>query len=120
MTAPVRKATRRPVKPPTVSTVYDGSRLIGEIKPSARGFTARLTSGRRLGAFATEKLAMRAITAATRGEGTRPTEAPGRPNWQPGERVAAPAKTSKSTSSPRAQRGSERALEQELRSSPND
>ena len=116
-----RIAKRRPVKPPTESAVYAGSMLIGEIKPSARGFTARLATGRRLGAFADERLAMKAITAAARAESTRATEAPNKGfNWQPGERLDGPAKAAKSISSPRAQRGSERALEQELRSSPND
>ena len=43
MTA-ARKTTRRKAAA-SKSTVYDGSRLIGEIRPSARGFTARLAGG---------------------------------------------------------------------------
>ena len=71
--AAARNATRRPVKPPTESSVYDGSRMIGEIKPTGHGFSARLATGRRLaGTFATERLAMRAITAATRAANPSP------------------------------------------------
>jgi hypothetical protein len=97
MTA-ARRAKRRPVKPPTASSVYHGSVLIGEVLPRrGGGFAARLTSGKRLGAFADERSAMRAITAAARAESTRATEAPNKGfNWQPGERVDGPSKTSKS------------------------
>ena len=62
-----RKTARRKAAA-SKSTVYDGSRLIGEIRPGARGFTARLAGGRRLGAFVSAQLAMRAITSAARAE----------------------------------------------------
>ena len=66
-----RKTARRKAAA-SESTVYDGSLLIGEIKPGARGFTARTAGGRRLGAFASAQLAMRAITSAARAERSSP------------------------------------------------
>jgi hypothetical protein len=68
MTA-VRKAKRRrPAEPPRESQVYDGSRMLGEIRPKSGGFIARTVSGRRLGSFATEKSAMKAICAGAHAE----------------------------------------------------
>jgi hypothetical protein len=65
VTTAARKTARRRALA-AESVVYDGSKLIGEIKPKAGMFTARLASGRRLGAFTTDQLAMKAITAAAR------------------------------------------------------
>jgi len=50
------------------SSVYDGSRFLGDVAPRrGGGYVAKLASGRRLlGAFKTERAAMSAITAAFR------------------------------------------------------
>ncbi len=67
MTAPARKRPRRDARPPAESSVYDGGRLLAEIRPKAGAFAARLANGRALGsAFATERAAMRANCAADR------------------------------------------------------
>jgi hypothetical protein len=68
MSAVARKTVRRKAAPPAESSVYDGARLLGEIKPRGRTFTARLASGRRLGSFANERLAQKAICAGARAE----------------------------------------------------
>ncbi len=60
------KTTRRKARPAAESVVYDGSKLLGTVSPRRGGFAPRLVSGRRLGAFASEQLAMKAITAAAR------------------------------------------------------
>lgn len=79
VTAADRKPRRRKAaQPPTESWVYSGRVLIGEIKPKDRAFTARLANGRRLGSFADERAAMRAITTAARdGRAPSPTEIQG-------------------------------------------
>ncbi len=69
MTAARKTARRRAAKPASELSVYSGSVMLGEIKPSPRGFVARMASGRRLpGAFANEREAMRAITSSSREE----------------------------------------------------
>jgi len=57
------------------SSVYDGSRFLGDVVPRrAGGFSAKLASGRRLpGSFKSERLAMAAITAAQR-DANQPSE----------------------------------------------
>lgn len=61
-----RTPSRREAKAPTKSSVYDGSRLLGVIKPKAGAFVARLANGRTLGEFSDERSAMRAICSADR------------------------------------------------------
>ncbi len=68
MPAAARKRPRRDSKPPTESSVYDGSRLLGVIKPKAEAFVARLANGRALGEFPDARAAMRGICAAARRE----------------------------------------------------
>jgi hypothetical protein len=64
----IRKPRRKAKPAPVESSVYDGALRLGDISPLGRSFTARLASGRRLGAFPTEKAAMKEICAAARAE----------------------------------------------------
>ena len=52
--------------PQAESSVYDGTRLLGVIRPQASAFVARLAAGRALGEFVDVRSAMRAICAADR------------------------------------------------------
>lgn len=63
-TKPKRK--RKAAAAPSESAVYDGSRLLGTITPKDETFVARNTAGKKLGSFATDRLAMKAITDAAR------------------------------------------------------
>jgi len=63
--APVGR--RRQAEPPRESAVYDGSRLLGVIKPAAGAFVARCPMGQKIGDFPDARSAMRAICAAARG-----------------------------------------------------
>jgi hypothetical protein len=58
------RAQRR--EPPAESSVYDGRRLLGTIKPGGRAFVARDAGGKRLGEFDDARSAMRRICDAAR------------------------------------------------------
>ena len=65
MTAVRSRKHARP-EPPQQSAVYDGSDLLGVIKPIADAFVVCDANGKRLGAF-DDPTAMRAVTAHARG-----------------------------------------------------
>jgi hypothetical protein len=57
---------RRRDEPPRESWVYDGGRLLGEIKPTAGAFVARDARGKKIGAFPDPRSAMREICRVAR------------------------------------------------------
>ena len=57
---------RRVVEPPRESAIYDGSRHIGDLRPSKGKFVAYSAAGRRLGVFDDDRAAMRAVTSHAR------------------------------------------------------
>lgn len=99
MTVAARKsARRRAARPATKSVVYDGRLLCGMIAPKSGGmFAARLATGKLLGRFANERLAQRALTAASRGErAPQPQNATSAFAWKPGEVVVGQPKDARS------------------------
>jgi hypothetical protein len=66
MTAVARKISRRRAAPAVESSIYDSPTLLGAITPRAGAFVALLASGKSVGQFTSERLAMKAITSAAR------------------------------------------------------
>ena len=65
---PSGRHARRPrvVEPPRESAIYDGSRHVGDLRPSKGKFVAYSAGGRKLGVFDDDRAAMRAVTSHAR------------------------------------------------------